>query len=812
MIKSPLTKSLFLVVIIFLKTSFSTYAQWQPLGNYPDSLVFTDLILTSAVDPSGSIYTAGQFTNSTNQFYVGKWNGSSWTTVGGDTCFNSTITSMVSDGSGNIYVAGYFFNSMGSSYVAKWNGSSWSEVGGSGTSTFGYGIRALAIDGSGNLYAAGEFQNGNSSPYVAKWDGSSWSELGGTNASAFNGIINSLAVGPNGKIYCAGQFVNAQISFYVAQFDGISWSEVGGTDSTSFIQANYNGITALAVDSLNNIYAGGDFVNSFGRHYIAKWDGASWGELGGTGSSPFFQAYFGASSIKLDRSGNVYACGDWTDSSYNPFIAKWDGTSWSQVNGTTNPPSTGSYGYLTFGFDNNGDLFAAGDLRNADGQVAVYKWNGSNWIELPAANPSIIKGSIFVMTKDVNGNLYEAGYDYRDGVSLRKWDGASWTKIGGSFAPFNNTVYALTSDPSGNLYAGGFFTNGFPTGGNAYVAKYDGTTWSELGGSGTSTINAFIRCLASDASGKIYAAGNFTNGPTWPGGNRYVAVWDGSSWDEVGGAGLSTFNNDINSLAVDGSGNLYAAGSFTNASGKYYVAKWDGATWSELGGINNSTFDSVIVSLSVDGSGNVYASGQFTNGIGYKYVAKWNGITWSEVGGINSSTFTTTISKMTADINGNVYVSNGSINTSNNYYVSRWDGSAWDEVGGANTSPFNNYIQCLLTDVSGSIYVGGDFVLSPRSYSTTYVAKYDFISGFDDVQFRDYIRLYPNPVHERFSLNATTEEIGKTYRITDALGRIVKTGIIGSIITDISMNALTAGVYTIAIEGSNRSASKIVKQ
>ncbi len=64
-----------------------------------------------------------------------------------------------------------------------------------------------------------------------------------------------------------------------------------------------------------------------------------------------------------------------------------------------------------------------------------------------------------------------------------------------------------------------------------------------------------------------------------------IAKWDGSAWSALG----SGMNDAVHALAVDGSGNLVAGGSFTTAGGvsANHIAKWDGSAWSALGsGIN----------------------------------------------------------------------------------------------------------------------------------------------------------------------------------------------------------------------------------
>ena len=73
--------------------------------------------------------------------------------------------------------------------------------------------------------------------------------------------------------------------------------------------------------------------------------------------------------------------------------------------------------------------------------------------------------------------------------------------------------------------------------------------------------------------------GFFTDGD----GNWYVAKWNGSAWSELGGTNSSPFNFVIFSITTDVNGNVYAAGG-TNSNNYFYVAKWNGTGWSELGG------------------------------------------------------------------------------------------------------------------------------------------------------------------------------------------------------------------------------------
>jgi hypothetical protein len=107
--------------------------------------------------------------------------------------------------------------------------------------------------------------------------------------------------------------------------------------------------------------------------------------------------------------------------------------------------------------------------------------------------------------------------------------------------------------------------------------------WSELGGTDSSTFHGFvygINSITTDDNGNIYAGGAFANSN----GNYYIAKWNGTKWSELGGTNTSTFNNVIQSITTFNNSYVYGAGGFTNGNGKYYIAKWNGSSWSELGG------------------------------------------------------------------------------------------------------------------------------------------------------------------------------------------------------------------------------------
>jgi len=217
--------------------------------------------------------------------------------------------------------------------------------------------------------------------------------------------------------------------------------------------------------------------------------------------------------------------------------------------------------------------------------------------------------------------------------------------------------------------------------------------WIELGvGPNALRANNTIWSLLADPSGNIYAAGGFTDSATYIEGHSYVAKWNGSSWSTLGtDANALNANNAIYSIIQDISNNIYAAGNFVDNSGYQYVAKWNGTAWSELSGLNATQ---PIYSLATDVAGNIYAAGSFTDAnfaSGHNYVAMWNGSSWKELGldsisllgGIGADS---SIYALAVDRAGYLYAGGAFTDTSGYHYVAKWNratlgGGSWAPLG-----------------------------------------------------------------------------------------------------------------------------------
>ncbi len=336
-----------------------------------------------------------------------------------------------------------------------------------------------------------------------------WSALG----EGVNGTINSLAVDSAGNLYAGGDFLTA---------GGITVNRVAKWDSSSSTWVNLdNGVTgtvhALEVDSNNDLYVGGrfDFAGTadITVNNIAKWNGSSWSPL--DGEDPQGRGVAGT-VLALDIDGSNLYVGGWFSYAGGTTLnvghkALWDGNKWSALGDT---PWNAIYAMLV----KNGDLYIGGAFDRIGGASNYYyyiaKWDGEGWIRL-SGEPN---ARVNALVKDSSGNIYAGGeFTMAGGVQVNyiaKWDGNAWSALGSGM---NGTVNALTIDSGGNLYAGGEFTTAGGVSAN-YIAKWNGDEWSALGsGVGGGTINAL-------ATGSVYAGGDFSS--AGGGSSNRIAIWE----------------------------------------------------------------------------------------------------------------------------------------------------------------------------------------------------------------------------------------------------------------------------------------------
>lgn len=176
-----------------------------------------------------------------------------------------------------------------------------------------------------------------------------------------------------GGSFAVGDAVPAE---NIAAFDGTAWSGLGaGTNGT---------LRTLLVQELGGnavLFAGGDFSTARGvaATHIARWDEVAWTALGScvSGSVHDLAIYNDGEGPALYVGGTAFVTAVGSSTSQ---IARWDGTSWSNVGAGVIGTSGAAVNAIAGHDDGTGPaLFAGGSfaLAGGRGSSGIAKWGRS---------------------------------------------------------------------------------------------------------------------------------------------------------------------------------------------------------------------------------------------------------------------------------------------------------------------------------------------------------------------------------------------------------------------------------------------------
>jgi hypothetical protein len=712
-----------------------------------------------ALDASGNVHVTG-FSNGTWGSPLRAYTGNSdafiakltsagsltWNTFlggsNGDAGYDIAV-----DGDGNIYVTGRSLSSWGSpvraftsgydafaAKLASTGGLTWHTfLGGSGDDE-GKGI---AVDGDGNVYVGGSSEATWGSPVRAY---SSGSDAFAAKLDSAGGLTWNTFLGGSGDDKGEGIAVDGTGDVYVGGYSDASWggpvrAYTAGYDTFAAKLDSAGGLTW-------NTFMGGsghDFgrdieVDAAGITYLTGYSNATWGNpvraySGGNdtfavkvdaGGGLTWNTFLGGSiwdegrNIAVDGSGNVYVAGK-SESDWGSPVRAYSGADDALA---VRLNSAGGLNWNTFlgecGIDYGFDI-----ALDASGNIYVSGLSTASW-ESPV-------------------RAYTAGYD----AFAAKFDPAgslTWvTFLGGTGEDHGN---AIDVDGDGNVSVVGKSDAGwgspvraYSAGEDAFAAKLDSTgnlIWNTfLGASGTNKGDA----VAVDASGNVHVAGS--SNTTWgspvrayTGGNDAFAAKLDSAGNLIWNTFLGGSGNEYGrGVAVDGTGNVYAAGFGAGSWGspvRAFTSGYDAfaAKLTSAGGLTWNTFLGGVATdfgygIAVDGSGNVHVTGtsaapwgspvrEYTSGYD-TFAAKLDSagtLTWNTFLGGSGYDAAYEIS---IDNSGDLYLAGSSDadwGSPDRAYTSGFDGYA-AKVDTAGTLIWNTFLGGSGDDAANSVVVNG---------------------------------------------------------------------------------------------------------
>ena len=432
-LKTKNMKQIFCIAILLLGMAAECEAQtWTKLGIDTNKL-FNGYVYALCADDSNNIYVAGMLQDTGwagyDTYHVAKWDGNAWSIVGTDS--NSLLandgirTLCIGKQNHYLYAAGYFTNGAlpytGTFYVAQWDGSRWSELGTSSNALNANGcINKICTDDSGNVYAAGNFRNDSGYEYVAKWNGTKWQELGYLHANSY---INALCVDDSLNVYAAGNFTDSTSRVFVAKWSNAlnKWIHLPVVIDTVGIIGEV--ITAIVLDTLNQIYIGFEFYDAYGNDCnVYKYMDNNWNKLGTLNRKS------STNVLCIDKQNNLYAteCLPNNIHIYNVYLWNEISATWTVVGDSNNSlVFNGVIGAMCL--DNNNNIYAAGSLVDSiTNQNYVVKYRNNTKVEpLNRGNetinvyPNPVQDELFINTKTIGDEIAYYLYDLSGKILMR---------------------------------------------------------------------------------------------------------------------------------------------------------------------------------------------------------------------------------------------------------------------------------------------------------------------------------------------------------------------------------------------------------
>lgn len=447
---------------------------------------------------------------------------------------------------------------------------------------------ATSIHGSStdNVWAAGHG--------LWRYDGRRWTNLFPPPYSEHNGV------------WVAGKDdVFVTTASRVLRWDGAVWD-------TMMPRVSGRGFNAVWGAGPNDVFVVGGTWNTALQKtdgHVWHWDGAQWDSVKYTGQ--YLSKVWGTSG------SDVYAVGQ------NGFVARWDGTSWTQVaQGLTTMSLNAVWGT---GPD---DVWVAGGGYQGGGpQSTVLHWDGAAWSLVPTGGPRVVTAG-FSPNPD---KVYLVGYD----GMVHKRSGGAWQEESRAARDWLYGVWPVAEDDAYAVRCGGVLRGQGPPAGWQVVHATPNDCLEDV--------------WATPGGGQVFAVGYSDAGLR----EGVIVRWDGSEWQRT------TFPDVYYLHGVWGldATHVYAVGMrYSEGAQLPVVLRWDGASWTEM---ETGQPYGILYSIWGTSPDNLYAVGTS--------VLRWDGTSWSSLSVHHTSDNYRDVWGTGPD---NVYIAGGRI-----YH---WNGSVWN--------------------------------------------------------------------------------------------------------------------------------------
>jgi hypothetical protein len=422
------------------------------------------------------------------------------------------------------------------------------------------------------------------------------------------------------QFYAAGHFgaINETVALGVARWDGAQWTPLAGGIQVE-ISKRVRNLATRDFGTGARLLAVGEFkfVDGQPTNGVAAWDGTQWSALGGGPpvSSGDTLDLFASEVYDSGNGPELYVAGTVVSDEFlffdRPYLARYDGTTWTEITSGPNAPVCDSWDYncehfsissmAVYDAGTGPELYVGGsfDQVGTTASTILAKFDGTTWSVPTGFEPTGIRGRVWSMLVHDDGSgarlILQGGFaSAPHGAMLAIGPGGiSALGVGPDQYVYRmNTMRAASGRPGGLWVCSNRpdFTTGLFD-----MSQWDGSSWTKYQMPMGYPVD--IRCFSdfdSGAGNQVILGGRF-HSPTASVASAHIARWDGAAWQSLGtgGNGVSSLYSSgagfVSAMEVYDDGNgpaLYVGGEIVTSGGDTFdnLVRWDGTDWTAIPG------------------------------------------------------------------------------------------------------------------------------------------------------------------------------------------------------------------------------------
>lgn len=333
------------------------------------------------------------------------------------------------------------------------------------------------------------------------------------------------------------------LSLQVHAQDGNIWKPVGGVG----ISSGEADSPSIAVDHENRAWIAYRDIENNRKTIVLRWNNEDWEPVG---EGAISEGRSSNQNLIIDETGNVWLAYIDGENNHKPVLRKWSGTEWEMIGqeGISSGPSD----YLDITIDHKGRPWAAFKNLDRNRSSTVKKWNGSDWLNMNVET-GISQFQNIAVDQDGRAWLIFKNLENEGKTSVLWMDPQTgeWSTAGSKVISDERSRHQnIEIDKDGVAWIA---YEDYEVDRRTTVRKWNSLAqqWELVGEHGISDSRSWYQNLVFDSDGTPWIS--FNDGGTWPGPEGWkptVMQWNGFSWNEVGGRGISFMGSRSPNMAI----------------------------------------------------------------------------------------------------------------------------------------------------------------------------------------------------------------------------------------------------------------------